>query len=833
MASKIISEKNSPCPYYFPEHLRKALSAIPDYPVTSIEADSGYGKTTAMREFLRNLSGNARAVWHTCFGEPPAKTWEGICRMFGEADAEVSPKLKELYPPTLETLSDIAAVMRELSCEDEIFLVIDNYQLFQNTIPYRLMDAFSVHTNAHVHVVFVSQPLAASPRSVHNPNIHRISTKDFLFDRYSIVQYCRGAKIRISGGEIEYIKNISEGWIAAICLQTENYRKTGSLVKTNDMNLLIENTVWNRVPEKSREFLTALSLLDDFTPKQAAIMVNRPSLPDDMVRLLRGNFFIPFVEDKGMYSMHSLLRDYLRSRLDEFVPDIRREMFRRAGTALSDAGDYFGAARFYFEAGDFGAIISLPFTARYFYNNFDIGMLGFLERFVKECPAEIVGGNPMFLVMVAYFMFRNGRREQFHELAGLIRSLLDDPNRGQDSELLKIKGEFALLMSFSQFNDIVEMSAYHREALRLFEAAGERPPRSSYFGGNIPWTFGCSSVFSLYWRKTGELDRELEVMDECVPYYVTISGGHGAGGEHIMRAEAMLMRGDDRAAEIAAHRAVYRASEENQIGNRICAELVLAKLAILCGDAAAYKSLREEITARARNAGQRAVFLLGELARASLDVVLGLREEIPDWLFTADGINKMLFIHARPCAFSILGALLLADRRHAELDALTDVVMGLSSKVHFLLPQVTHLVYLSVAEKREGKKRAALETLSAALEISLPDRVYFPFAEFGSELGTLLKDLKGTFDGEKIDDMLALCERFSTGAANVVKQMAGGKSGLTPREREIALFVKEGFQTSEIAARLFISENTVKSTRKVIYGKLGIHSRMELTKIDF
>jgi len=259
----------------------------------------------------------------------------------------------------------------------------------------------------------------------------------------------------------------------------------------------------------------------------------------------------------------------------------------------------------------------------------------------------------------------------------------------------------------------------------------------------------------------------------------------------------------------------------------------LAKLAILCGDAAAYTSLREEITARARNAGQRAVFLLGELARASLDVVLGLREEIPDWLFTADGINKMLFIHARPCAFSILGALLLADRRHAELDALTDVVMGLSSKVHFLLPQVTHLVYLSVAEKREGKKRAALETLSAALEISLPDRVYFPFAEFGSELGTLLKDLKGTFDGEKIDDMLALCERFSTGAANVVKQMAGGKSGLTPREREIALFVKDGFQTSEIAARLFISENTVKSTRKAIYGKLGIHSRMELTKIDF
>ena len=833
MAANSVSKKNTPCQYYFPEHLRKTLGAIPDYPVTSIEADSGYGKTTAVREFLRNLPGSSRALWHTCFDEPPAKTWESICRLFSEADREVGRKLKELYPPTLETLSDIAASMRELTSEGKVFLVIDNYQLFRNAIPYRLMDAFSVHTNPRFHMVFVSQPLAANPGSVHNPNIHRISTKDFLFDRYSITQYCRGAKIAISDEAIEYIKNISEGWIAAICLQTDNYRRTGSLVKTNDMNLLIENTVWNRVPEKSREFLTALSLLDGFTSKQAAIMGNWPSLPNDMGRLLRGNFFIPFVEDKGMYSMHSLLRDYLRSRFDEFVPDIRREMFRRAGTALSEGGDYFGASRFYFEAGDFGAIISLPFTARYFYNNFDIGMLGFLERFVKECPAEIVGGNPMFLVMVAYFMFRNGRREQFDELAGLIRSILDDPNRTQDRELLKIKGEFALLMSFSQFNDIVQMSAYHRDALRFFEAAEECPPRSSYFGGNIPWTFGCSSVFSLYWRKTGELDRELEVMDECVPYYVTISGGHGAGGEHVMRAEAMLMRGDDRAAEVAAHRAVYRASEENQIGNRICAELVLARLAILRGDGAAYLSLREKIINRAGSADQRSTFLLGELARASLDVVLGLRNEIPDWLRTADGINSVLFIHSRPYAFSILGALLLGDRRHAELDALTDVVMGLSRRVHFLLPQVTHLAYLAIADKREGNKRAALEKISAALEMSLPDRVYFPFAEFGNELVPLLKGLKGPFDGEKIDDILALCGRFSAGAANVLRQTTGVKSGLTPREREIALFVKDGFQTSEIAARLFISENTVKSVRKIIYGKLGIHSRMELTKIDF
>jgi CheY-like chemotaxis protein/DNA-binding CsgD family transcriptional regulator len=55
---------------------------------------------------------------------------------------------------------------------------------------------------------------------------------------------------------------------------------------------------------------------------------------------------------------------------------------------------------------------------------------------------------------------------------------------------------------------------------------------------------------------------------------------------------------------------------------------------------------------------------------------------------------------------------------------------------------------------------------------------------------------------------------------------------LTPWERKIALLAKQWLTVPQIAARLSITGNTAKSAMKVIYRKLDIHSRPELSGID-
>ncbi|MDD4007193.1 MAG: helix-turn-helix transcriptional regulator [Sphaerochaetaceae bacterium] len=55
-----------------------------------------------------------------------------------------------------------------------------------------------------------------------------------------------------------------------------------------------------------------------------------------------------------------------------------------------------------------------------------------------------------------------------------------------------------------------------------------------------------------------------------------------------------------------------------------------------------------------------------------------------------------------------------------------------------------------------------------------------------------------------------------------------GRSYLSPRESEIVDLIIEGYEVPEIAQKLFLSPNTVKSNKKEIYAKLDVHSKREL-----
>jgi DNA-binding NarL/FixJ family response regulator len=75
--------------------------------------------------------------------------------------------------------------------------------------------------------------------------------------------------------------------------------------------------------------------------------------------------------------------------------------------------------------------------------------------------------------------------------------------------------------------------------------------------------------------------------------------------------------------------------------------------------------------------------------------------------------------------------------------------------------------------------------------------------------------------------------------ASVVKHLAGPRAsgtgssqdqvgGLTPREREIAALVGQGYKYREIAEMLSISEQTVKNHLRNMFHKLGVSDRLQL-----
>ena len=819
--------------FIFPKRLTTLLAGISAFPVTIAEAPSGFGKTTAVREFLKSIQRNSRQSWYTCFGEHPSKVWEGVCRLFGNVDIEVARRLKGLFPASVETLPDIAELMRECRCDIPTFLVIDNYQLFESPIPYHIAHAFSAHSNPNLHILFITQPLPTFEIVVQNANIHRLGTRDFFFDRENTARLCRAAGARMAEKEIDRIQSVSEGWVSAILLQASNYMETGTLADARDMDALVETAVWNRMTEAEHEFLLGLSLLDTFTPKQAAIMAGASALPERLFKMLKNSFFISYIADKGVYAVHSILHNYLKQRFENQPLEFAEKMIRRAGAACAAASDYFPAARFFSKVRDYEAIFSMPLTTSYLNEQKEKDIVAFLERIVEDCPERTLREYPFAVLTFAFQFMKSGNRALFSQMIRLVRTIADAPSGLPESTVSRIRGETALLLSFTEFNDIAKMSAYHREALLHLNMSDDgAPPRTVVFG-STPWTFGVASVLCLYWSRSGELDAELALMEECIPWYVKLTNGHGSGADSVMRAEACLYRGEEAEAETASHKALYQARSARQTCISLCAELVLARLAILRGDGEAYATARENLRGYRKDFPERAVARMVDLCLASLDLSLGRTEGIPDWLRDVESIRKALYIQGHACGLMLYGKLLLLEKRFPELYGLTEPAMEFARGMNYELPRLSQHICLAAAYKEGGCVDEAADHLSRALRIALPDRVYLPFAELGTTLLPLLENAKPDFDMKRMNALIALCRRHSSGAASVRRHLDPATDLLTPREREIALLAKERCSTREIASRLFISENTVKSALKIIYGKLEVHSKNELAAMEF
>ena len=74
----------------------------------------------------------------------------------------------------------------------------------------------------------------------------------------------------------------------------------------------------------------------------------------------------------------------------------------------------------------------------------------------------------------------------------------------------KACGEYAMLMSFTEYNDIARMGEFHRKALHHLRAVSDIP-RSEVFRGTMP--FGTVSVLCLYWNSLGSLSHLTDLMD--------------------------------------------------------------------------------------------------------------------------------------------------------------------------------------------------------------------------------------------------------------------------------------------------------------------------------
>ena len=619
----------------------------------------------------------------------------------------------------------------------------------------------------------------------------------------------------MTDSQLEQLLKSSEGWFAAVYLNLCSFSKSGELPgKTSDIYQMFSASMLNPLPEDRKEFLSAMGLADEFTEEMAEFITKREDVHQILKMLTRQNAFVTCLNDGQTYRFHHMMKE-CAFRAFRTLDDSRQAFYyERYGAWYEKHGAYIHALSAYRRNQNFAAILRVVQK--------DAGiLLASLKpeevlEVLNRCPVSVLKEYPLAILVLMRCMFNWKNIPKMLELKELLLASIREHPKLPEEERGNLLGECDLIQSFLMYNDISRMSQFHRSASEKMT----RPAISIRSDGG--WTFGSPSVLMMFHRKSGDLDKELEEMNQCMPHYYKITNGHGQGAETIMSAEAHFMRGNFVDAHIALEKAYTQIQGNGQESIALCCDFLAQRLSI-CMDIKmrnTFEERRKELL-QGHNTTWVNIF---DSTCAYYYAVTGQTERIPA-LFGAHMLSTVNFLApGRPMMEMIENQVYLAQGEYSKVIGRSESILAMCQALHYDLVALHVQIQLLAANWKLGKTEQALELLRRSLSQAFPDGILMPFVE---NYPYIEEFLKGSFFGINENFLFRITrmgKEWEMRCDQLKKEEAYPPvfKVLSDRELEITELMAKHMSNKEIAQSLFLSEGTVKQYINQIYSKLQI-----------
>ena len=811
-------EKISLNSIYISERLQKSLQPVSNSALTAITAPMGYGKTTAVNWYLSRLAKDSQAllIRISIYSQNLSIFWKSVQNAFSFAGLNF---LENYDCPEDEAsagfLTEILCYQLE-KCEN-CYVFIDDFHLLKDDRATTFLCRMAGRIPEKVHLIVASRNHFISDDWIVRlgGRLHRIEIDDLRLNSGELSAYIRRCGTSMTDSQLEQLLKSSEGWFAAVYLNLCSFSKSGELPgKTSDIYQMFSASMLNPLPEDRKEFLSTMGLADEFTEEMAEFITKREDVHQILKMLTRQNAFVTCLNDGQTYRFHHMMKE-CAFRAFRTLDDSRQAFYyERYGAWYEKHGAYIHALSAYRRNQNFAAILRVVQK--------DAGiLLASLKpeevlEVLNRCPVSVLKEYPLAILVLMRCMFNWKNIPKMLELKELLLASIREHPKLPEEERGNLLGECDLIQSFLMYNDISRMSQFHRSASEKMT----RPAISIRSDGG--WTFGSPSVLMMFHRKSGDLDKELEEMNQCMPHYYKITNGHGQGAETIMSAEAHFMRGNFVDAHIALEKAYTQIQGNGQESIALCCDFLAQRLSI-CMDIKmrnTFEERRKELL-QGHNTTWVNIF---DSTCAYYYAVTGQTERIPA-LFGAHMLSTVNFLApGRPMMEMIENQVYLAQEEYSKVIGRSESILAMCQALHYDLVALHVQIQLLAANWKLGKTEQALELLRRSLSQAFPDGILMPFVENYPYIEELLK---GSFFGINENFLFRITrmgKEWEMRCDQLKKEEAYPPvfKVLSDRELEITELMAKHMSNKEIAQSLFLSEGTVKQYINQIYSKLQI-----------
>ncbi len=856
--------------------LAERLDRGRDSTLTLVSAPAGFGKSTVLTEWLAAAAPEGRAgAWLSLDARDndPTLFWSYVVAALQTAVPEIGvAALASLRSPHASPDAALATLVNELAeLPAELVLVLDDYHVIDSPQVHDGLAFLVEHLPAQVQLVIAGRadPPLPLARLRGRGELVELRAADLRFTPDEVATYLTDAMgLALSSTDVAVLDSRTEGWIAALQLAALSMQgrddATGFVAEfAGDDRYIVDylvEEVLQRQPQDVRAFLLQTSVLTRLTGALCDAVVGRDGGTTVLETLDRANLFlVPLDDRRRWYRYHHLFADVLQARLLAEQPELVVELHRRAGAWHATHGEPSEAIRHALAGGDAERAadlveLAMPAARR---NRQETT----LRHWFRQLPEAVLRNRPVLRAGYAGAILVHGELDGVEEHLRDAERWLEHPDPDVDAAVVRtVRSQVAVYRAAQSrmTGDSAGASTHARRVLE-FAATDDHLVRGAAAGllGLTHWSDGDLGAAHRWWSEAhtelGHAGHHSDTLGVALALAdISIARGR------LREAQAIYRRG---LATAAAHAStVLRGAADMHVGlselaregdDLATARRHLAASTELGEHAGLPQNRHRSLIAMARIHQAEgdldgAVELLDEAERnydgdmfpdvrpiaalrARVRLAQGRIDEALSWvrerrLSSGDPLTYLReFEHVTLARTSLAQYEASGDQRcMAEAKALLQRLLDEAEQGERTGSVIEIAVLLALARRADGDLPGALASLDRSLTLAEPEDYVRVFLDEGPEMTSLLQVLASREESRPHVRRLLHAGHGPAPAAPVQRNLV---EPLSARELDVLRLLDTDLDGPDIARRLFVSVNTVRTHTKNLYAKLGVNNR--------
>lgn len=830
-----------------------------DGPLTVIVGSAGWGKSVLVGQWRAStdqptawLAADAADEDAVRFGAHVAaalaRVWPGFDE--GAVRERLDTGGAELGPSFLDALVEEAGRRRHTA------LVIDDAHLLPAPILAELGElATSLPPTFHLVVVSRAEPAMGLHRLRLAGALTVIDQDDLAFD----LEETRALVADVSGHKLDDVQTATlqartEGWPAGVQLvalalgEREDVDAYLAGLSGDDRHIAdyLTEEVIDRLPADVRTFLERTSVLRRLSAPLCDALLGTDNSQRLLEELERHRLFLlPLDDHRGWYRYHHLFAGLLRYQLRASDPSAERPMLERAAAWHLARGELAEGAEYLLDAEAWRTVMDLAIDNGW--RLYEQGKGTMAIRWLSRVPEAVRRADPQATIALVVL----------HQTVGnafKVDALLDEVERDPASSTDTLIAADVIRAGGIQWHQPPARALAHAERAAAWLQARVGQTGAPWLLPNTPDTF----VSTYTWLSGGRALADLGRPDDARAWFTEAHAGAGTYPPwhiHLLGAQARL-EADCGALERARALGRQALAMADEAGFRdhvstADAHLALAQVAIDRYELEAAATSLLDAYERARRNRRTSLVAAIVVQRARWHLATGdLDEGLALLAAHRHSSGPPLGESLVTALTAVHGRLLLAAGSLAEAEAVVGRAPQRSSATSVVtaqaalargdrigMEQVLHDWPGPPTERTELERLVATATsgrvcddperadaaLRAALRLAAPDGHVAVWAEAGEAAARVVHNRAVTGDGPYVQALATALP--APGTADI-----DGHRSLSPREQAVLSYLATRLDNAEIASRLFISPNTLKTHLRRIYRKLDVQTREDAVR---